>query len=307
MEDMQPTDVVEQPDTALTETPDPVEAPAAPEGAPPEPEPAPYEPNLEFTVKDEKHQFDEQFKDWVTNKEREDQLRDLYTRAYGLDGVKSKYQEARERLEPLESLNTTWNQLNEMYKAGDYTNFFKGLGVSKDAVYKYAQELLQYNDLTPEERAEYDRSVTERSELANLRQEVSSLKDAQYQSAVTTRSQELTSALASPDVAQIVDKYDAVHGSGSFYELARTTGANHYASTGYDPSVGEVIGHLKSQFGVFMTEQQAAPQNPMGTVNAPQAKPVIPNINGREGSTPTAKEVRSVDQLRKIYNQKFSE
>lgn len=273
------------------------------EGKSGENEPPPFQPNTTFKVYDEEHQIPERFHALMTDAESEKEIRELYEKAFGLDKVKPKYQEVRKKYEEMAPLAETWGKLNEAYNNKDYENFFKGLGVTDEAVFEYAQKLLAYDELTAEQKAEYDRVVAERSELSTLRQEVNSLRDAQTNYSAQVRGQELDTELARPEVAQIVEKYDSVYGQGAFRNLAIDTGESAWKTQQVDYGARDVVAHLARQYAPFI----AAPQAQASVAQAAQGQPMvvppkketIPNIQG-QSTSPMRQEVKSIDDLKKI-------
>jgi len=242
----------------------------------------------------------------MSSAEKEAAIRSLHEKAYRLDKVKPKYQQARERLEKLDPLAKTWEQLNESYNKKDYETFFRGLGVKDEAIYEYAQKRLEYQNLTPEEKANYDRINEERSELYSLKQEVQSLRSVQTDYAAQARGSELDSELARPEVAAIVEKYDSVNGAGAFRNLAIDTGEAAWKTTGVDHGARDVVGHLQKQFGAFVSQEQsptaqAAHQQGRPLV-VPAKKDAIPNLQG-QATSPVKREISSIADLKRIRNE----
>jgi hypothetical protein len=83
-----------------------------------------WEPNYGFKVKDEEHEFDDWVRPAIQSKEHEEKLRELYTKAFGLDGVKSRLEENERRFQDVHgkysSVNTQYEQMqNGLQKLGD--------------------------------------------------------------------------------------------------------------------------------------------------------------------------------------------
>lgn len=294
----------------VTETPEPeIGTEPTPEVPPVEGEPEPlaaeapaYEPNLKFNVHNEEHAIDEMYKSLMTDAEKEAAIRSLHEKAYGLDKIKPKYAQAREKIEQFEPLQKKWEQLNESYNKKDYETFFKGLGVDDEAIYAYAQKRLDYDNLTPEEKANYDRITSERSEYYTLQQEVQQLRATQTDYAAQARGSELDTELARPEVAVIVEKYDSVHGSGAFRNLAIDTGESAFKSTGVDYGARDVVGHLQKQYAPFVPKNQPASASTAQQgrpLVVPAKKDAIPNLQG-QSTSPVRQEIRSLADLKKV-------
>ena len=298
-----------EPETTTEAAPEVVDTPPENDDDVPAPhvETPVYEPNLKFNVHDEEHQMDEMFKSIMTDAEKEAAIRSLHAKAYGLDKVKPKYELAKERLEKLDPLAKQWDRLNESYNKKDYETFFKGLGVTDEAIYDYAQRRLDYDNLTAEEKADYDRINTERSELYNLQQEVASLRSVQTDYAAQTRGGELDSELKRPEVAAIVEKYDSVYGAGAFRNLAIDTGEAAWKTTGVDHGARDVVSHLYTQYKPFVSQGQTASaqgitQQGGRQLVVPAKKDAIPNLQG-QATSPVRREISSIADLKRIRNE----
>lgn len=294
------------PETSAVSTPAPEAAPAssAPtEGAPAVVAAPSWAPNFKVKSYDKEYEIDEMFRPLMKDAEAEKKVRAIFEKAYGLDGMKPLYKKTQEELEKMrptvkehETLKTQLNRISEMYNTGDHENFFKAIGVSDDVLMNYVAKRLEYMDLTPDKRAEYDRMVASRGEKYELAHQYQGLEQQFHEMQTQIRGQELRGMLNQPDVKEVVDRYDAAVGQGSFVQEVINQGLLTHRTTGKDLSVDEavqlVMKRVKPLLGTVQPAPQAAP--------VVQQKPaVIPNISGASTS-PVRQKPKTTDDLRRL-------
>jgi len=306
MEDME-TQSAEAPqetaETAAPETP----AEATPDvAAAIESEATQYEPNYKFNVKDQEMEFDEWSRGLIKDKDTEEKFRDVFTKAYALDGIK----ESREKLQgEYESVHSHYKEINDSINIlrdhvgnRDFDSFLKALNIPKEWVQQWMYQDLQRGQLPAEQQAQYDQGLQARREAAELRRTNEQLTAQQEQMQRQAVEAELQAELQAPEVNQFMRDFDARKGQvGAFRETLRAYAIGQYHATGRDLTAKEAIGELMS----FASNQVGA-QTPQAQsqVVAPQQKPVIPNIQGRN-SSPVKKAVRSIEEL-KAYAKEFT-
>ena len=268
-----------------------------------------WAPNFKVKSYDKEYEIDEMFRPLIKDQETEKKVRSVFEKAYGLDEMKPKYQKAREELEGIrptlkeyDTLKNSLSNLSEMYNKGDLENFFKTIGVPDQVLFSYVQKRLEYNDLTPEKRAEYDRMVASRNENYSLQSRYQGMEQ-QFQAMQTQiRGQEMRMELSQPGVHEVAQQYDSAVGPGAFAQEVMNQGLFVWKTQGKDISAKEAIDlvmqRVKPLLGNVVsqqtTQQQAAPVVP---------KPaVIPNISGTSTS-PVKQKVRSLEDLKKLQKQ----
>jgi hypothetical protein len=266
--------------------------------------PAPaYEPNYKFRVKDKEFEFEDWAKGVVKDKETEEKIRDFHAKAYGLDAVKQAREAAVAELQDLksskETVDTALKELGTYRANKDWDSFFEALDVPKQDILKYAVELVQRDQWTPEQRAQWQQSREAMNAAKHYQVENQQLLARQQQLSVQQRSFELEQALVQPEVVEVAQNYDAGTASpGAFRQFVIQIGQAH-AARGEDISAAEAVAEATKHLRAVMA-QNAAVQQQAATpkVVMPHQKPVIPNIQGR-GTSPIRSTPKSFADLRK--------
>lgn len=259
---------------------------------PPAAEPPAYNPNYKFKVLDKEHEFDDFVKAAVKDQETEKKARELYERAYGLDSVKQDRQTLKGELssakEKMARTDQALETLGEYVRGGDFDSFFEALNIPKHNILKYALELVQREQMPPEQKAQWQQSREATMHARTLEAQNQQLESQFQQMQVERRTFELDTAISRPEIAAVVQAYDAGIGSpGAFRDFVIRIGNAAHAAQGVDLSaaqaVEEAMRHLRA-VNPSLGQPQAQPQmvaNGGPQVVMPNQKPVIPNIQGR--------------------------
>lgn len=319
-------------DKAASETPS--TDPAAAEG---ETKVEAYQPNHKYKVYDEEKEFPDWAKKVATTKESEENLRTSLQKAEAFDVIKPKHTEVlRERDEARRGLQEDATRVQHLMKTRDTDLgvFFKKMGVSRDAVIRYASDVLKAEEDPALARAIVDREAAVERSLDNefvttqQQQQQASTFETQHQTA-------LNQTFALPEVQSFKTRMDQVHGPGSFDAAFRNVGSLAYQrGEGYVPPnvvaqrVMETYGKGLPQSTVPTTPvvspvapAAAAPVSAPGTKAASAAAPAnggqapsrervktLPNV-GRATSVTPAKRVpmRNLDDVKKRTDAELSE
>lgn len=279
-------------------------ATAAPKAGPAQTAQPKYQPNFKFKVLDKEHEFDEFLRGAVKDQDTEKKLRDIYERAYGLDSVKADRQTLKTELatvkEKVAKTDEALNSLGEFIQKDDFDSFFDAWKIPKDKVLRYALELVQREQWSPEQKAQWEAGRSAQQQALYYQQQNQQLMQSQQQFAVQQRTFELEQAVSRAEIAPIVQAYEAGIGSpGAFRDYVIRIG-QAYAAQGKDiaaaDAVAEAVRHLRAVNPSL--GQTVATTAPATTVVPAAAKPVIPNIQGR-GTSAVKSSVRSIDDLKK--------
>jgi hypothetical protein len=267
-----------------------------------------YQPNLEFSVKNEKFTFDERLLPVIKDKETEDFLRDTFTKAYGLDGVKSKLEaterefgEIRQKFQSLEEENRNYRsgleRLNQL-KEQDPLGFQKEWGLNDNWILKRATEILEHQE-NPQLRSAAERAHQDRMQAyqyeQNFQREAERSRHMERQIHLIKMNQ----AMSNPEVSDFAKAFDQKMGAGAFEREVSDYGTLQFHQNRYiDPqdAVSQVYGRLKNIFSVSQpTPQSLNPESP-----SQQDIPVsrIPNLGRGKSGTPTTKRFNTVEALR---------
>jgi hypothetical protein len=282
---------------------------AAADDAGQEPETPAYEPDFKFKVKDKELEFDEWLRPVVKDKETEEKVRDILTKAHGIDELKTTRDTLKADLETIRTEKQRQDQalgvVESYIKNKDYRSFFDALGIPKADVIRYAVEELKFQEMTPEQQAVVQQQWQEKNRLATLETQNQSLQQQQQQLVQQQAEFELNSQLSKSDVSQIAAAYDARVGTpGAFRQEVINRGAYHEAVSGKVISAEQAIQEVMSLVGGSVQAQpESVPQTPQGHASVQKTKPVIPNIQGTAGTSPAKRIPKSIEDLRKMRDQ----
>jgi hypothetical protein len=262
----------------------------------------PYTPNYKFKVLDKELEIDEWLRPVIKSQDMEKKVKELYEKAYGLDSIKPKHQAIKEELEATKSkaaeTDQALNILGKYLSDNDFDSFFEGLNIPKDKILGYALELVKREQMSPEQKAQWQASKQAKEAARYYEVENARLQQSQQQFAVQQRTFELDMALSQPEAKVVADTYNAGMGSPEAFKDYCIQIGQAYAARGQDIpanlAVNEAIKHLKAinpSLGVVPNAGAAQ------VVQASQ-KPVIPNIQGR-GTSAVKPAVKSLEDLKK--------
>jgi hypothetical protein len=280
-----------------------------------EPAQAPEEwaPDYKFKVMDKEYEFDEFIRPTIT-KDNYDKIKDLYTKAYGLDHEKSRaerYKSEFERLTPIEQQfaqqNKTLGYMGTLLQNKDYNTLFKELNIPDDAVAQYAIQRLNYRELPPEQQREQDRIFEERQRLRMLELQNQEYSQQLQSTVIQARGQELESYLQGPAKSAAESFDQRVGKPGAFREEVIRRGQMAYYTQKKDIPVAEAVNEVIRLAGISpQTQGQASNMNTANFHTPQDKKPYLPNIRGSNMS-PVRKQFSSVDDLKKKYNEMFGD
>lgn len=280
--------------------------------APPVTEPAPaYAPNFKFKVLDKELEFDEFIRPAIKDAEVEKKIRDLYERAHGLDSVKSDRQTLRSELtqtkEKMGKTDAALETLGGFVQKGDFDSFFESLNIPKQNILQYALSLVQREQWTPEQKAQWDASRQAQQQAAYYQGQNQELEARQQQFVVQQKEFELANVVSRPELQGIIQAYETGMGSpGAFRQYVIRIGQALEAQ-GQDVSAEQAVMEAVRHLNAVNPQLAVAPggQVAPGTVQ-PNQKPVIPNIQGR-GTSPVRTAVRTMEDLKKLARERVAQ
>lgn len=264
-----------------------------------------FTPNFKFKVMDKEHEIPEFLRSAVKDEATQKQLIELHEKALGLDVVKPKYQSIKSQFDKISQEKATLDQsltvLDKYLQNGDLDSFFKALKINEEQVLKYALDRVQYRELPPEQRMQYDTRRSEQQRLYDLEAQNQQLQSQFMTESVQARTFQLDSVLGRGDVKSVAEAYDAKVGRpGAFRAEVIKRGQYANYSTGADISAEQAVSEVVGMFGPLMQQAASPAQSGQSQASgAPSAPPVIPNINGR-GTSPVKRTIKSIDDLREL-------
>lgn len=268
--------------------------------------PAPYTPDFKLKVMDQEYEIPEIFRGLMTDEEKAKQVREFAQKAYGLDWhkprsekLKQDFTQTQAGLDALHNFVTTYHNKKDVHALDQFLSFW---GLDKDKLAPYMAEKFRYDDMSPEQKAQYDGQRRQQYEAQTYAQQNQVLKQQMTQVQADMRMAQLDSALSTPTMVESIKAYDARVGyPGAFKDAVIRQGQlAHFTSGGKkDLTVQEAIAEAAVFLKLVEPQSAGAPASAPNIV-APAAQkklPVIPNL-GSGGSSPVKKQISSVDDLR---------
>jgi hypothetical protein len=313
----EPTPATEAPATSaapetVTAAPEPASGGEAPVTEAPLPlnDAAPqdeWKPTYKFKAADQEHELPEWMRPVVT-KDTEKQVVELFQKAYGLDQVKGKLAETATKYQSLESQIKSVVGLREK----DLGKFLERVGVTKEKLAHWARQQANLEEMSPEERAVYNKNRELEEEKESLSAALETLSAEYSNTAAQARAQELDTVLAVPQVQSIIADYNNRAGDPQAFrsmvirhgqnEALRTNGERDLSPS---EAVQEVLHMLALKPQVPAPVSQPGQPQPQPTqqkvIKAP-APAVLPKVpNGTQ--SPTGTTVKRISDLRERAKQ----
>lgn len=261
-----------------------------------------YAPNFEYQFRGEQRTFDERLHPIVTNKETEDFLRDTFTRADGLDAVKTRLDESETKYGDLQSrydeshgenqnFRSNLERLNGL-KESDPMGFQRQWGLSDKWVLDRATSILEHHD-NPAQGQLAEQAYSARQENWQTQQSSRAESEKSGRMERELHTMKMTNALNSDEISSFAKNYDSRMGNGAFRAQVDDFGSLQYHSNKryVDPqvAVSEVYGKLQKMWG---------PATPTSlSPDAPRTPP-IPNMGAGRSGAPTSKRFNTLAELR---------
>jgi len=271
-----------------------------------------YAPNYKFKSFDYEGEIPEKFRSLIKDAESEKEVRDIFTRAYGVDTIKTRHQELKKNFESVNSNFTSLNSQIEAarsdYKRGDLDAFFDKLAIPKQQILQYALKTLQYNELPPDQKAALDARTQAERQAYNLERQNQALAEQYQTQAAQTKRLELEYTAGRPDLAPVISQFDAQVGKpGAFLEAVINHGELTWHRSGgkVDLPVAQAVKEVMQIYGLGQAKAPA-PQNAGASAGQIPVKPApktIPNIGGQSSTPVKSKGPRSIDDLKKLAAQ----
>lgn len=266
-----------------------------------------YTPNLKFKVRDEEKEFDPVFAAVVKDAATEQKLRDLYTRAEGLEPLKqrlsSEVEEWKTKFQGVDSQHQgiigQLDKLSFHARNNDFDTFFDTLQINKGRIYEWVQKKIAEQSMPPEQKAELESQRQMQHRLYELEQQ-----NRKFQSQFESYSEKemtahLENQLARPDVQAVQNAYDEkLQSPGAFRTKVIQHGIAMSLQLKREATPDEVINDLMKDFGrIFSTNN--APAAMGAQTGGPAKPPVIPNLGSR-GASPVKQVPKSIADLKRI-------
>lgn len=260
-----------------------------------------YQPNYQYKVYDDVKEFPDWAKKLVSDEETEKALRDMFTKADGLDPVKERYGRTRDELEQVRSEHARYQQFLQQahhYANSDLGTFLEMHQIPKERVLAHARQLLEFEE-NPQLKQAYDERRQQIVSQFEAENRVRELEQA-YQSERTERfNSEMRMALSQPHIADFEQKFDQIKGAGAFREQIRRVGSSYYSANKRTlppfESVNQVYDFFKDMVPQSSTQQQAPGQR--------ERPHTIPNMGPGRGHSPAKARPRNLEEMKKQFKE----
>jgi hypothetical protein len=265
-----------------------------------------YVPNYSYKVKDQELEFDELLKTAVTSKESEELLRDLHTKAAGLDSYKNKYSELEGKYGNMEtqakSLVTGYKNLRDFRDERNFHKMADAMGVDASFVTEWALALDDHNNLPEEQKMMIENSRRMEAKLASMEQQMNNYQQTSQRELIDNQVNELKGLISSDeysDVANVMEMVGVDFGS----EVLRV-GHEIYKETDSEPPVGEVVKMVSEKYSKLLdyvnnNNNQGLQQGQAQTVV--QQQETLPSVKGNN-STATSEPMTFAKLLKMANN-----
>lgn len=282
---------------------------------------AEYAADYKFRANNKEHEIPEILRGVIKDEKTEKYLKDIYAKAYGLESVKERLNSIRtEHQQIKQSYTSVMSQVEEArtaYQRGDMDTVFDTLKISPEKVLQWAVEKVQLSQMPPEQRQVLEARKMAEKRAYELERQTSQYSQEAMQQQAEYLGQMLELVLERPDYSAVAQAYDSRKGKqGSFRELVIRVGESEHALTGKVLNPMEAAQKAMEWIGEMPQTAQPgvavkAPQQVATATQAtePPKKTVLPNLanaGARAGSAPAKNKVKSIDDIKKVYDQKYA-
>jgi len=257
-----------------------------------------YTPDFTYKVKDEVLEFDEALRAAVTTKEAEDRLRDLYTRAAGLDGYKTKNSELQSQLDELSPqlhrMVDGFKNIKSLRDDKDWDRLVQIIGWDKEDLLDYAESILEFQELPEEQRKVIESERKLRDRVEHLESQVGSFQDVDHERIIAEEKNQLRTILDSDEYSAGVQKLGEV--GYDFEKDVIAVGTKMFEESGHKvyPEMAEVVKQayemrrpLIEALAAKSEEQHETKVNnkqPVQQVKVVEKQPTIPKVTGNNSN-----------------------
>lgn len=276
-----------------------------------------YIPTMTYKVRDEEKQFDDRFKGILKSKDDEDFLRDLYTKADGLDTYKTKLGATEQTIAQLQG---HLNQAADYYKtigtaveSKDMAKIANTLGLDNDVVLDYAMKLVEESELPENQRQEVQaarelrfRQESLEAQNAELQGQLQEIQQGNVQSQEAALINNQANMVNSSISSNYSDLNSTLTNAGiNMFDLVVAEGHQEFLQTGVEPTnINAIVDRVAQKFNNLIPATPApAPVQAPAQTSRPAA---IPKITG-DPSSPMDRRVVSLEQLQAEFNKDYGQ
>jgi hypothetical protein len=268
-----------------------------------------YKPDYKFKASSKEYEIPEKFKSLIKTKEDEAEVKDILSKAYGIDSLKSRLDSTSQENEYIKSKvlpeyakqDEVISELTTYVEKKDFGSYFDRLGIDRKDVMEWMYQELS---LTPEQRKLYDQNrelqkqVYQRQmESQQLKSQVDQTMQEKQQALVEQTRNALDFTLSKGDFKDAVQTYDGNHGAGAFQKKVIEYAAFKANTEGRNLTVEEAVRGVKE----LLVPATVHATTTVQTKAVQKDKPTLPVVPARAQS-PSGKQITSIKQLRAKAN-----
>lgn len=273
-----------------------------------------YTPNFKYKAAMQEKEIDEFWRPLIKDADSEKKVKEIFTRADAFDYYKSKSELRDKEFDSLrgdfESQSKIVQKVTHAARSGDLDTCFRNIGLSDDAIIRWAAKKVDYlqmmQGLPPDQRMALEQQQQAQFQNQEYEEQLSQMQSQLQAQATQAREVQLDMSLLKPEVSQAVQFWDSKMGyAGAFRDMVVEEGQKAWFTEQKDLSAEQAIARVLQKFGKFIDAQGTVsqgqvppPTQSLGGSQAPQAKPVIPVVNGTTKS-PIKKQYRSLEDIKK--------
>lgn len=256
-----------------------------------------YAADLTYKVKDEVREFDSRFKDVVRDKETEEYIRDLYTRADGLDGYKEKLSARETEYQTLydhaKGLTDGYARLKEMRDKRDYAGLQKALGLDDEYITEWGVNRLDYQELPEETRQLMEKNKELEEKLNGYEQKLTGFEETNNNARLEQEFSYLNSLNTDERYSGVAQ---AMQEKGlSFTQAIMDRGIAQFKMTGQEPSIDDVAQVIANQYSWMVAQPEPEINN--------EPAPTIPSLTGHTNQAMVDSPIATMADLIRLADQ----
>ena len=269
-----------------------------------------WNPNYTYKANNQEHEFDEWIRPIVKDAETESQVRELYSRARGLENVKGHLQREMDRSSKLEQEIISYKQEADLARQGveglkklakdDFASFAHLTGLDDQTILGYANARLDYKEKPDYERRQIDQDMERRSQSYQSNVEVENLRRQNHQLMQQQHQSRLVEAMSNPEIGEFQKVFDERMGEGAFRQHVNNYGSSQYRATQQYVEPQVAVQHVYAQFKPLFIEKLET-INEKGSKNKVTKPPT--NLGAGRTSSVVTKRVKRLSDLRKKANE----
>ena len=176
---------------------------------------------------------EKELEDWVVpligDKETEDKMKELFSKSDGIDGMEERLSKRNDEYTALKTeghkVDNVLNYAAKLAGEGLMLQSLQALGIKPDKIEKFAEQVYNYSEMSPEERQAFDTQQSSQASLIKSEFEKTAMNSRNQEMQEKQASHNIDIGLAKPGVIDAAAEYDErVGAKGSFKRFVTQEG-----------------------------------------------------------------------------------